>query len=112
MAAQQPQVTNQSPNTKRLIIVIVIVVVILIALYVMYRIFYGTPFGFKVYYKKEKDEFISFKDDTQDYSKRYYKGKNSKGVPILFRKDSVEEKQNKDNDILYIASKPLTVYTK
>lgn len=74
---------------------IIIIVVLLVIFYLVYRFAFKSKF--KKGYAKYKGDWVACK--VEDYDKEYYKGINTAGVDIYFKKADVKLRPGKESSL-------------
>lgn len=88
---------------------IIIIVVLLVIFYLIYRFAFKSKF--QKGYAKNRGEWVACK--VVDYDKDYYKGVNTAGVDIYFKKGDVSLRTSKDKNLGQCAdaATSMNVYT-
>lgn len=88
---------------------IIIIVVLLVIIYLVYRFAFKSKF--KKGYAKSKGDWVACQ--VKDYDKDFYKGINTAGVDIYFKKSDVKLRTGKDVTLGQCADavKGMNVYT-
>ena len=86
----------------------IIVLVILVIAFVVYKIVFSK---FKKGYAKNPGDWVAC--NVEDYDKKYYKGTNTAGLEIYFKKNDVKLRAGKDAKLGQCADavKSMNVYT-